>query len=1127
MFSFKPAPLTGSGKSAIVAAVQIGLGARSTATDRAAKIDEHIMYGKRDAIISIRIRNRIDPAEASISGAERGEQDSSKPEGDIREVDLHVDVVEDDDDVTGDKNVSQARSSERNAHSNRNTSQAQKEKGDSSTYKHHLYGDSIIVERTLKRGGASTWNVRNHKGKSMKDKLGGITVRREVQNICDHFGFMVDNPVAVLTQTSAKKFLADSKPSSHHELFCKATLLGPLAEELAATAKVCEQIDLMLRQKRDNLPVIEKQITDLRVAYEESKEMKTMGDRIRDLEGVYAWTLADEEEEKLLQYRTVTKNEFEPQLQDLERNEAKLRKSMDEANADAASGETMLNDVRARLEDARKTLEASTKQHKMRTLELKRMQEVVKTCESTIRDNEVNLSAAEKTLESARNAHLGGQAHKSHLAADLSSCCTNLNDAETEAGEAEEALFVAQEGVRKASAEVPNLEQTLNGFAAAHDSKRRQAAEQRRYVNSKNHVGRFGAHIAKVMPIIEQYVQQGKFQFAPLGPVGQYLKVKDDKWAASIQDAIHPANLQTFLVGSGHDMNVLNSIFKDARAQSPKVVVVNGGLGRRRYHIPPGEIPRVHELGHCTVFDQVDVANDDVFNMLVDHCQIEGNVLVHGEKAMIELSRNRSLRNVRTCWDELGNRAYERNRSHTFRPTERNSRTGSVLGSDREAHVHALESEAQYLMEQRRAAETELNNLKRHVLQLGRVERQAGANLNRLRQNVQFLVNRKIDLDGKVAEAASEFDARPFEEAIAMSKKDLEESVVEKAAAEESVAAMTGAVKAADESRADAKQFFEILRAESKEKSARLEGVGNSIGKCKAALKRLQPKIAEGKDRVRQAHQEIVEQQSRYAKAMEDARLLVSGRPDMGAGKKCEAIDQELKSMRRKLQEEEERRDGKSAEDIEEAYLKANKKMLENTRLMERITSYHKSLKKGLERRGKERGELEFVTKKLVRTNFNLFLGTRGHKGKISFRRNERGVHELVISTQMATHKTGDGDLFKTTDLRSLSGGERSYTTLSFMLALAEVCQNPVRIMDEPDVFMDEASRNAAFRSLIDFCSTVLADRQIVLVTPLTLPAGVSPSDSVRIVRLRSVHRRGVPSGGNQARIDDFLGDAN
>ena len=49
------------------------------------------------------------------------------------------------------------------------------------------------------------------------------------------------------------------------------------------------------------------------------------------------------------------------------------------------------------------------------------------------------------------------------------------------------------------------------------------------------------------------------------------------------------------------------------------------------------------------------------------------------------------------------------------------------------------------------------------------------------------------------------------------------------------------------------------------------------------------------------------------------------------------------------------------------------------------------------------------------------------------------------------------------------SGGERSYTTVAFLLAIGQWTESPFRCMDEFDVFMDPINRRVATETLLQF----------------------------------------------------------
>jgi hypothetical protein len=63
------------------------------------------------------------------------------------------------------------------------------------------------------------------------------------------------------------------------------------------------------------------------------------------------------------------------------------------------------------------------------------------------------------------------------------------------------------------------------------------------------------------------------------------------------------------------------------------------------------------------------------------------------------------------------------------------------------------------------------------------------------------------------------------------------------------------------------------------------------------------------------------------------------------------------------------------------------------------------------------------------------------------------------------------------------SGGERSFTTMAFLLALGERTESPFRAMDEYDVFMDARTRRIATQTLLQF-ALEQQHLQLVLLTP-------------------------------------------
>ena len=109
--------------------------------------------------------------------------------------------------------------------------------------------------------------------------------------------------------------------------------------------------------------------------------------------------------------------------------------------------------------------------------------------------------------------------------------------------------------------------------------------------------------------------------------------------------------------------------------------------------------------------------------------------------------------------------------------------------------------------------------------------------------------------------------------------------------------------------------------------------------------------------------------------------------------------------------------------------------------------------------------------------DFNQRLSQKGHAGKLNF------DHEAETLSLEVTRNNQDENSAATSDARNLSGGERSFTTLSFELAMWEFCETPFRVLDEFDVYMDDTYRRQAVEVLMELCDAQ-RERQFLFITP-------------------------------------------
>lgn len=140
-------------------------------------------------------------------------------------------------------------------------------------------------------------------------------------------------------------------------------------------------------------------------------------------------------------------------------------------------------------------------------------------------------------------------------------------------------------------------------------------------------------------------------------------------------------------------------------------------------------------------------------------------------------------------------------------------------------------------------------------------------------------------------------------------------------------------------------------------------------------------------------------------------------------------------------------------------------------------------------------------------SSFDEVLNRKGSSGIIKFDHVNKTLN-LVVQKDNANENS------QTDDVKSLSGGERSYTTLALLLALGESLETPFRVMDEFDVFLDPIARKIALQTMIEVAKS-FEHRQFIFITPQDL-SNIKTDPKLKILEMKPPERNQLVGGAVQ-----------
>lgn len=1014
-------------------------------------------------------------------------------------------------------------------------------------YKPDVYGDEITVERTISlNGGFNGFKLLDCNGtEKSRDK-------KDLHEMLDYLNIQVENPVAILDQEEAKKFLM-GKPEDKYNFFLKACELERIERTFSATMDKNDELKASHKKMVDSLKSAMERVDRLRAKYEEHIEMGKIQHKIQELSVNYAWAIfhglsnqhrAAEEQMQQFVQKALAKQQELTQAEEAadgndEESQRKKQKIQDLSNEAAEQAETKQS-----LEAELKALVTpfKTSQRDLANLNNRKQQAQRAVVEAKrklqeIREEIVRKAGSLESEEAQRAKALqAAETELEECKEKVDALKQEYSDAQRLAEEAETKVGFARNAVNQALKKFRNAESTL------------QTLESSSAGNSSLAV--FGSRVARVAQMVEDAKAQRQFTGPVEGPIGAYLKIVTGKemYAELAELALGMGIMDRFVVTNDRDRKILMDIRRRVGCQQDCGVFQVCDCGPR-FQVPDPPVDGVE-----TVVTVLNISNDLVFNCLVDNAGIE--------KIGLGKSKEESQAKLLTT-DESGksmirggkiNQVYFLPRGDMWQVRGGNT---SLISNERKMRKTLSADMSQAIAEARRdfeqcqaeleSVEKESHRWEGEHTKLARSWNQANRDRQSNDKKINDLIQRVDQLKAEMENAAlnTTEDTSVYEDEVRQREEELSKCGDEAERLKRRIDEMKPSIeqtkakidevtsrneKIIEELTVAENAMTQFLETQSQKKDA-AQKKKEKLDKYRAAIAKHEEKIKGMQSAVDKARRDarILHFRLKYAR---DRRESVAGdgtpvneestgirgpdptEEDLAAIEEVNPDQDEqffearIKRMKDKLEKEREKRKvrGESMEEAFQAYISAQEEIHGRNQEVESLAVKIASIEEDLKARNKRWKQFRRHLQDKTDIKFSEMLDLNKYTGKLDFN-HETETLDLCV-------QKGGTEASQTKDVKALSGGERSYTTMCLLLALGESLETPFRILDEFDVFLDPHVRKLTIQALIHVAKK-MEHRQFIFITPQDL-TGIQPDPQLKIFKLKPPTRHNAVGPSQQ-----------
>ncbi|KAF7064933.1 hypothetical protein CFC21_071136 [Triticum aestivum] len=945
------------------------------------------------------------------------------------------------------------------------------------SFKPDVYGNLIKLERRITESSSST---------ILKDQHGRKVANRkdDLNEIIEHFNIDVENPCVIMSQDKSREFLHSGNDKDKFKFFFKATLLQQVNELLETIRDQLNNADSVVQELEKSIKPVMRELDELREKIKNMEHIEEIAHDIDNLKKKLAWSWVYEVDQQIeeqtvrlqklkeripacqerIDRNTVVIDDLKKELTEKE----ELVRSLGDKTHEVNSMKKSMEDNIAEVVKLKIELEA---EHERGTRTLEKMNGRLKQMQAQLRD--FQMQHMQFTQAEASQIEEDMQ----NIQREIDYLDSNVTRLREEEKEFSEELSGIQKSISDIAKEIAESDKRILQLKSHMDGL------QQRQSNTVTAFG--GQKVLKLLQLIES--NHGRFRSPPIGPIGAHLQLASESWSVAV-DCACGGLLDAFIVSCHKDLQVLRECANRVYYNNLRIIVYD--FTRQRLIIPDGSLPTTE---HPTVLSVIQSENHTVLNVLVDQGHAERQVLVRDYEVGKSVAFDHRMRNIKEVYTSDGFRMFSRGSVQTILPPNKRPRPERWCSSPAEK-IAELKNEVDGIQRiiseknaQRRKLVNDRSNLEQKI-----------ANLKRKREpEERHLMNKKVQLeDGRRATAENNrhaaVDTTELEEDIKEEKNNIEQKEL---SLQKTNVKLTAALREVNDRRTAFKTFMDSVNEERLHFSSANDELDLVKRKIDAAQQEkthyegvMTTKVLPD---IKTAEAEYADLQQRQQEYFKKASIICS-ESDMEAlshvaGSTPEQLSAKINRLKQRF-DQESRRYAESIDDLRALHDKKERKILRKQQLYAGFRVKLNSCQKALDLRWKKFQRNAGLLKRQLTWLFNEHLGKKGISGFINV-----DYKSKVLSVELTMPQDASRDTVR--DTRGLSGGERSFSTLCFTLALHGMTEAPFRAMDEFDVFMDAVSRKISLDTLVDFA--VAQGSQWVFITPHDISM-VKPGDRVK-----------------------------